>query len=117
MALMTGERVTQRHKNFEVFLSFRGEDTRLSFTSYLYQALDCNGIKTFVDDKLRRGENISKELLKINENSMISIVVFSENYAFSTWCLDELVKIIECKKNDQMEVRLVFLQCGSIRCT
>ena len=108
MALMTSKRVTHQWKNFEVFLSFRGEDTRLGFTGYLYQALDRNGIKTFVDDKLRRGENISEEFLKIIENSMISIVVFSENYAFSTWCLDELVKIIECKKNDRMEVRPVF---------
>ena len=105
---MTSKRVTHQWKNFEVFLSFKGEDTRLGFTGYLYQALDRNGIKTFVDDKLRRGENISEEFLKIIENSMISIVVFSENYAFSTWCLDELVKIIECKKNDKMEVRPVF---------
>ena len=108
MALMTSKRVTHQWKNFEVFLSFRGEDTRLGFTGYLYQTLDRNGIKTFIDDKLRRGENISEEFLKIIENSMISIVVFSENYAFSTWCLDELVKIIECKKNDKMEVRPVF---------
>ncbi|XP_030958721.1 TMV resistance protein N-like [Quercus lobata] len=108
MALLTSKRVTHQCKNFEVFLSFRGEDTRLGFTGYLYQALDRNGFNTFVDDKLQRGENISKELLKIIENSMISIIVFSENYAFSTWCLDELVKIIECKKNDQMEVLPVF---------
>ena len=108
MALMTSKRVTHQWKNFEVFLSFRGEDTRLGFTGYLYQTLDRNGIKTFIDDKLQRGENISEEFLKIIENSMISIVVFSENYAFSTWCLDELVKIIECKKNDKMEVRPVF---------
>ena len=108
MALLTSKRVTHQCKNFEVFLSFRGEDTRLGFTGYLYQALDRNGFNTFVDDKLQRGENISEELLEIIENSMISIIVFSENYAFSTWCLDELVKIIECKKNDQMEVRPVF---------
>ena len=49
---MTSKRVTHQWKNFEVFLSFRGEDTRLGFTGYLYQALDRNGIKTFVDDKL-----------------------------------------------------------------
>ena len=54
------------------------------------------------------GEQISTELFKTIESSMISIIVFSENYAFSTWCLDELVKIIECKKKDQMEVQLVF---------
>ncbi|KAM3751975.1 hypothetical protein ACB098_04G152700 [Castanea mollissima] len=35
------------------------------------------------------------------------IIVFSENYASSTWCLDELAKIVECKKNGQL-VRPVF---------
>ena len=30
---------------------------------------------------------------------MMSIIVFSENYASSNWCLDELAKIIECMKN------------------
>ena len=30
---------------------------------------------------------------------MISVVVISENYASSKWCLEELVWILECKKN------------------
>ncbi len=38
---------------------------------------------------------------------MISVIIFSENYASSTWCLDELVKIFECKKNGQL-VRPIF---------
>ena len=33
---------------------------------------------------------------------MISIIVLFENYASSTWCLDELAKIVECKKYDQL---------------
>ena len=41
-------------------------------------------------------------LIKIIESSRISIIVFSENYASFTWCLDELAKIVECKKNDQL---------------
>ena len=35
------------------------------------------------------------------------IIVFFENYASSTWCLDELAKIVKCKKNEQL-VRPVF---------
>ena len=42
------------------------------------------------------------ELLEAIESSKISIIVFSKNYATSTWCLDELVKILECKKNGQV---------------
>ena len=85
-------------KNFDVFLSFRGEDTHCGFVSHLYKALDQQGIQTFIDDNLHRGENISVELLKTIENSSASIIVFSKNYASSSWCLDELAKIMECSK-------------------
>jgi hypothetical protein len=79
-----------------VFLSFRGEDTRDNFTAHLYHALRMKGINTFIDDdELKRGEKISLTLLKAIEVSRISIVVFSQNYASSKWCLDELVKIVE----------------------
>ena len=98
---------THQSKNFDVFLSFKDEDTRLGFTSYLYNALCLQGIHTFINNNLLMGEQISTELFKTIESSMISIIVFSENYAFSTRCLDELVKILECKENDQL-VRPVF---------
>ena len=85
-------------KDFDVFLSFRGEDTRRGFVSHLYKALDQHGIRTFIDNNLHRGENISEELLQTIENSSASIIVFSKNYASSSWCLDELAKIIDCTK-------------------
>uniref|UniRef100_A0A7N2M0U0 TIR domain-containing protein n=1 Tax=Quercus lobata TaxID=97700 RepID=A0A7N2M0U0_QUELO len=92
---------TARHM-YDVFLSFRGEDTRYNFTGHLYHALCDKGFNTFIDDNLQRGEEISTELLKAIELSMILIVVFSENFASSTWCLNELVKILECKNFDQL---------------
>ena len=52
---------------YDVFLSFRGQDTRTGFTTYLYKALEQKGINTFMDDKLPRGEEISAELLKTIE--------------------------------------------------
>ena len=93
--------------SYDVFLSFRGEDTRNGFTSHLYQALCDKGINTFIDDDLPKGEEISEELLKTIERSMISVVVISENYAGSRWCLDELVKIMQCRTNGQL-VRPIF---------
>ena len=84
---------------YDVFLSFRGEDTRNNFTDHLYVALRQKGIITFRDEeKLERGKSISSELLKAIEESRFAIVILSKNYATSTWCLDELVKIIECMK-------------------
>ncbi|KAL4637489.1 hypothetical protein ACB092_03G080900 [Castanea dentata] len=106
MALVTNKQAfsssfTQRCR-YDVFLSFRGEDTRNGFTSNLNGILRHNGINTFMDDELQRGNRISTEILEAIESSKISIIVFSKNYATSTWCLDELVKILECKKNGQV---------------
>ncbi|RVW11999.1 TMV resistance protein N [Vitis vinifera] len=61
---------------YDVFLSFRGEDTRFNFTDHLYANL------------IRR--------------------VFSENYAGSRWCLDELVKIMKCRKEMKQTVVPIF---------
>ncbi|KAH9725802.1 ADP-ribosyl cyclase/cyclic ADP-ribose hydrolase [Citrus sinensis] len=94
------------HWPYDAFLSFRGADTRKSFISHLYAALNGKGIYVFKDDKeLERGASISPGLLKAIETSRISIIVFSQNYASSTWCLDELVKIVQCKnKNDHQQM-------------
>uniref|UniRef100_A0A2N9HAJ3 ADP-ribosyl cyclase/cyclic ADP-ribose hydrolase n=1 Tax=Fagus sylvatica TaxID=28930 RepID=A0A2N9HAJ3_FAGSY len=54
-------------REYEVFLSFRGKDTRKSFIDYLYHDLDYAGIRTFKDDdELRVGEEIGPALLKCN---------------------------------------------------
>ncbi|XP_027907787.1 TMV resistance protein N-like isoform X1 [Vigna unguiculata] len=82
-----------------VFLSFRGEDTRRGFTDHLFASLERRGIKTFKDDHdLERGKVISVELMKAIEDSMFALIILSPNYASSTWCLDELQKIVDCKK-------------------
>ncbi|KAK9200165.1 hypothetical protein WN944_015361 [Citrus x changshan-huyou] len=92
------------HWKYDVFLSFRGEDTRTNFTDHLYAALDKKGIIVFRDDKeLERGKVISPELFKAIEDSRISIIVLSRNYASSTWCLDELVKILECRNTNDYQ--------------
>nr|XP_023926791.1 TMV resistance protein N-like [Quercus suber] len=94
----------------DVFLSFRGTDTRNNFTGHLYNALHKKGINTFIDDELRRGEEISPALLKAIEGSRISILILSKNYASSSWCLDELLKILECKETKEQMVLPVFFK-------
>ncbi|KAJ4723825.1 putative disease resistance protein (TIR-NBS-LRR class) [Melia azedarach] len=83
---------------YDVFLSFRGEDTRKTFTSHLHYALREKKIQTFIDDQLIGGDEISPSLLNAIERSNISVIIFSERYASSGWCLDELIKILECQK-------------------
>ncbi|XP_028751294.1 TMV resistance protein N-like [Neltuma alba] len=81
---------------YDVFLSFRGEDTRASFIAHLYSFLSNAGIVVFKDDtNLPRGNSISVELPLGIECSTISIIIFSKDYAGSRWCLNELSKIME----------------------
>ncbi|XP_076903077.1 disease resistance protein RPV1-like [Bidens hawaiensis] len=82
--------------SYDVFLSFRGEDTRKTFTDHLYAALQQAGVRTFRDDDaMDRGRLLGPELKKAIRESAISIIVFSSNYASSKWCLDEVLTIIE----------------------
>ncbi|KAH0745171.1 hypothetical protein KY285_006828 [Solanum tuberosum] len=86
---------------YDVFLSFRGDDTRNNFTSHLHKGLKNRGISTFLDDeRLEDGDSISKELVQAIEESQVAVIVFSQNYATSRWCLNELVKIMECKEKE-----------------
>ncbi|TYG47457.1 hypothetical protein ES288_D11G339900v1 [Gossypium darwinii] len=90
---------TNKERTCDVFLSFRGEDTRCSLVSHLYKDLCRKNIGTFIDsEKLQRGDEISESLLRAIQGSRISVIVFSKDYASSRWCLDELVKIMDCKK-------------------
>ena len=78
-----------RKWKYDVFLSFKGEDTRKSFTDHLYTTLKQKGIFTFRDDEeLERGKPFKPELLEAIEESLYAIVILSKNYAYSTWCLD-----------------------------
>jgi hypothetical protein len=98
-----------RQWKYDVFLNFKGEDTRYNFTDHLYAALQRKGIFTFRDEeKLERGKPISPELLKAIEESQFSIVILSKNYASSTWCLDELAKIVRCMNETGMTILPVF---------
>ncbi|KAK7372044.1 hypothetical protein VNO80_05412 [Phaseolus coccineus] len=103
------EMVTRSLSRYDVFISFRGADTRYAFTGFLYQALSREGFKTFRDDEeLKDGDRISPALIKAIEVSRLSIVVLSENYAHSSWCLDELDTIIRCMKTKNQLVWPIF---------
>ncbi|PRQ57520.1 putative TIR domain, winged helix-turn-helix DNA-binding domain-containing protein [Rosa chinensis] len=80
---------------YDVFINFRGEDTRRCFICHLYKALEQKALDVFIDsEELRTGDDLSA-LFKAIEDSRLSIVVFSRHYASSTWCLKELVHILD----------------------
>ncbi|XP_039164287.1 disease resistance protein RUN1-like isoform X1 [Eucalyptus grandis] len=94
---------------FDVFLSFRGPDTRANFTDYLYHALLDKGIHVFIDKKgIDIGEEIGPEIFQAIDNSKICIPIFSRGYASSSWCLRELEHMVECRKTKELEVMPIF---------
>ncbi|KAG2289140.1 hypothetical protein Bca4012_029856 [Brassica carinata] len=91
----------------DVFLSFRGHDVRRKFRSHFLKELDRKVI-TFKDDEMERGRSIGPELIKAIQGSRISVVAFSENFANSSWCLDELAEIMRCREERGQIVIPIF---------
>jgi len=101
--------ISPRTNYYDVFVSFRGKDTRYNFSDHLFAAFQRKGIFAFKDDiKLKKGESIEPELLRAIQDSQIFVVVFSKNYASSTWCLRELESIFECSQLSGKHVLPVF---------
>ncbi|XP_039164092.1 disease resistance protein RPV1 isoform X2 [Eucalyptus grandis] len=95
--------------NHEVYLSFRGTNTRKGFTGFLHRGLEKAGIEVFKDDKnLHGGEEIEQGLKDAIKRSRISIVIFSKDYASSKSCLMELVKMWECRKSHGQIIIPIF---------
>ncbi|XP_058746936.1 toll/interleukin-1 receptor-like protein [Vicia villosa] len=94
---------------YEVFINFRGKDTRSYFVSHLYAALSNAGINTFLDDQnLEKGKELGPELFRAIRGSQIFIVVFSEDYVHSSWCLDELEQIMKFRRDRDRLIMPVF---------
>ncbi|KAL4586009.1 hypothetical protein LXL04_010639 [Taraxacum kok-saghyz] len=108
--LMASSSSSSNQKSFKyhVFLSFRGEDTRKTFVDHLYTSLTRVGIHTFRDnEELEKGKQID-QLFEAIEESRFFIIVFSKNYASSSWCLKEVTKIMECQDGNQQIAYPVF---------
>ncbi|KAJ4713863.1 TMV resistance protein N-like [Melia azedarach] len=92
---------------YDVFLSSSNQGTCKNFTNHLHTALTRKWINVFRNNnELKRGKSIESEPFKAIEESRFSIIVFSKTYAFSTLCLEELVKIVEYKHTS--DERMIF---------
>ncbi|XP_050104712.1 TMV resistance protein N-like [Malus sylvestris] len=60
---------------YDVFISFRGEDTRKNFTSHLHAALLRYKIEAYIDYRLKIGDEIGRTLLEAIEKSRLSMIV------------------------------------------
>ncbi|XP_039165094.1 TMV resistance protein N-like isoform X1 [Eucalyptus grandis] len=84
---------------YDVFLSFRGPDTRNNFTDCLYRTMFGQGIVAYRDsEELHAGDRID-DLLRAVGNSKICIPILSKGYASSAWCLRELARVTELRES------------------
>uniref|UniRef100_A0A1J3JZI7 Putative disease resistance protein n=1 Tax=Noccaea caerulescens TaxID=107243 RepID=A0A1J3JZI7_NOCCA len=99
-----------KQKQYDVFLSFRGKDTRRGIVSHLHNALlDMRLDDIFKDDEaLEIGDSISDEIKNAIRSSKFAIVVISENFVSSTWCLNELQMIMELHNKQQLIAVPIF---------
>ena len=82
--------------SYDVFLSHRGPDTRLEFCSFLYEALVRAGLTPFVDNKnIRNGKEGWPQILEALQGAKLVLVIFSEGFASSRWCLEELEVMLQ----------------------
>uniref|UniRef100_A0A1J3FML4 Putative disease resistance protein n=2 Tax=Noccaea caerulescens TaxID=107243 RepID=A0A1J3FML4_NOCCA len=108
MAASPSSSFTSRNYTYKVFASFHGEDVRKTLLSHIRQQFNRSGISMFDDQEIERSATIAPSLKKAIKESRISIVILSQRYASSGWCLDELVDIMETKKATGQIVMPIF---------
>ncbi|KAJ0816741.1 putative TIR domain, AAA+ ATPase domain, P-loop containing nucleoside triphosphate hydrolase [Helianthus annuus] len=92
-----------------MYFSVLEEKTRKTFVDHFYSALVDRQICTYKDDEtLSRGESIGPSLFKAIQESRIAVIIFSKNYTNSSWCLDELAYIMQCRDERGLIVMPVF---------
>ncbi|XP_043687868.1 disease resistance protein L6-like [Telopea speciosissima] len=101
---------SRRTSSYDVFINFRGVDTRENFISLLYDTLKRDGIHVFIDsEELWEGEEICPSLLRAIRGSRIFIPVFSQHYADSKYCLLELSEIWAYHLSDGQTILPIFI--------
>lgn len=95
---MAGQLSSSSSSTNNVIISYFGdENSRTGFADYLWKALHDKGINTFIDDQedVVKGNEISQELSNLIQESRIAVILFSDRYVSSTYCLDELSCIVD----------------------
>ncbi|MED6124339.1 hypothetical protein PIB30_058076 [Stylosanthes scabra] len=94
---------------YDVYISFEPHYPSHPFISLLSAALKRAGLHLFLDNYIKPK---SKDLIlsSVIKGSRVSIVVFTTDFASTTWSLKELEKIMECRSSKRQEVVPVFYE-------
>lgn len=86
--------------SYDVFINHRGPDVKNEFATELYHALCRYGLRVFLDiEELEEGDKITSEIDGAIRTASVQIAIFSPDYASSSWCLNELLLMLEMLKS------------------
>nr|AJP06331.1 NB-ARC [Pinus tabuliformis] len=89
---------SNNHQWFDVFLNHRGPDVKETFARPLYLRLLSNGLRAFLDkDEMQPGYNFPCQIEHAIKTASVHVAIFSPRYAESSWCLNELLLMLESK--------------------
>lgn len=96
MASTASPAINTSNYQYDVFLNHRGCDTKNNFVCHLYYRLRSHGIRVFLDkEEMEEGYDLTDQIEAAIRNSSVHLAIFSEKYAESKWCLDELVLMVK----------------------
>ncbi|XP_027906284.1 TMV resistance protein N-like isoform X2 [Vigna unguiculata] len=82
---------TKLPRKYDVLINFNGEDIRRKFVSHLDSVLSAVGLTTF----LHHDNGVKPMHEPILNLCRVAIVVFTQTYSQSAWCLHQLQQIIQ----------------------
>ncbi|KAK4369144.1 hypothetical protein RND71_012936 [Anisodus tanguticus] len=83
----------------DVFINHRGNDTKRTIASLLYDHLTRLRIRSFLDNKnMKPGDKLFEKIDSAIEECKVGVAVFSPRYCDSYFCLHELALFVESKK-------------------
>jgi leucine-rich repeat protein SHOC2 len=81
---------------YDVFINHRRPDVKKTLASHLYHRLISHGLQVFLDyQELNVGENFDSEIKGAIKSASVHVAIFSQTYAESKWCLNELQLMLE----------------------
>ncbi|KAM6566610.1 hypothetical protein CsatA_025738 [Cannabis sativa] len=105
-----GDYSSQPGPEFDVYFSFSTQDPQKHITEFTNKSLVIDGIRTFRDENqvLQRGLQLEQQRKEAIQTSRIAILLLSQEYLSSEFCLEELVLILRCRERWGMIVVPIF---------
>jgi len=81
---------------YDVFINHCDSDVKKTLASHIYLQLKQQGLAVFLDQQeLQEGENTTPQIEGAIRTASVHVAIFSLGYAESSWCLKELVQMLE----------------------